>query len=329
MRRAPLAALILLAVALSLTAAACEPSDDGIATDTVRIGTVTEVVDVPASVTAKAVATLTAAADGTIAALRVAPGTPVKKGAVLAVIDSPTARKRLADAKAALAAAGRVGGSGYVSLGGLQQNLDSAANDAFAAARTAANQVSDEQIRAALLAQVTASQQRYESVAKHSRQLVRQVQQGIAGIGEAVQALGEAQRVQARAAYDLAKATVDALTMRAPIAGVVQFARPATASGGDALSGLLGSLGAGAAGAAGAAGSGGGDQNVAGVDDVLSVGDRVSAGTPILSIVDISEIGLAGEVDETDVLLVSPGVAADVELDAAPGFSYHATVQSV
>ncbi|HEX6872946.1 MAG TPA: HlyD family efflux transporter periplasmic adaptor subunit, partial [Micromonosporaceae bacterium] len=122
------------------------------------------------------------------------------------------------------------------------------------------------------------------------------------------------------------------------IAGVVQFARPATASGGDALSGLLGSLGAGAAGAAGAAGSagaaaaagsGGGDQNVAGVDDVLSVGDRVSAGTPILSIVDISEIGLAGEVDETDVLLVSPGVAADVELDAAPGFSYHATVQSV
>jgi RND family efflux transporter MFP subunit len=68
---------------------------------------------------------------------------------------------------------------------------------------------------------------------------------------------------------------------------------------------------------------------VAGVDDMLAVGDRVGTGDPVVTIVDVSEIGLQGEVDETDVLLVTPGVAADVELDAAPGVLYRATVQTV
>ena len=108
MRRAPVALTALLIAAPALIAAACEPSDDGIATDHVRRATVVEVVDVPASVTARAVATLTAPADGTLASLRVEPGATVARGAVVAVVDSPAARKRLADAKAALAAASRV-----------------------------------------------------------------------------------------------------------------------------------------------------------------------------------------------------------------------------
>jgi RND family efflux transporter MFP subunit len=68
---------------------------------------------------------------------------------------------------------------------------------------------------------------------------------------------------------------------------------------------------------------------VAGVDDVLAVGDRLFTGDAVVTIVDVSEIGLQGEVDETDVLLVSPGVVADVELDAAPGVRYRATVSTV
>jgi HlyD family secretion protein len=86
--------------------------------------------------------------------------------------------------------------------------------------------------------------------------------------------------------------------------------------------------GAGVAGAAGAVGSGA-NAGVVGVDDVLAVGDRVSTGDAVVTIVDVSEIGLQGEVDETDVLLVTPGVAADIELDAAPGVPYHATVRTV
>ncbi len=300
--------------------------------DAVGRATVTEVVDIPASVTAKAVATLTAAADGTIARLAVEPGVTVAKGALVAVIDSPSARKRLADAKAALAAANSVGGRvRFSDLSGLQDGLDAAAMESFDAARSAAGEIADEKLRSALLAKIDASERRYDSAAQTSRSLMRQVQRGLARIGDAVAALGAAQRVQAQAAYDVAKSTVDSLTLRAPFAGVVQLARPAAAAA-DPLAGLLGAVsgtgavGAGGAGPTSATGSG---QSVVGVDDILVVGDRVSIGTAIATIVDVSEIGLVGEVDETDVLLVAPGVTADVELDAAPGLLFEATVGTV
>jgi len=321
-------------IALALGTAACDSSTEGIATDTVRRASVHEIVDVPASVTAKAVATLTAPADGTLARLAVEPGATVRAGVIVAIIDSPSARKRLADAKAALAAASGGGRVRSVDLSGVQRGVDAAAADAFAAARSAAGEIADETVRAALLAQVDAAEAHYESAAKTSRALVRQVQRGIAGIGQAVAALGAAQKAQAKAAYDLAKSTVDALTLRAPIGGVVQFARPVASASADPLAGLLGAVSGGGAAVAGATGSSGSSAGgslgpVAGVDDILAIGDRVATGAPVVTIVDIAEIGLAGEVDETDVLLVSPGVVASVELDAAPGVRYEATVRSI
>jgi RND family efflux transporter MFP subunit len=65
------------------------------------------------------------------------------------------------------------------------------------------------------------------------------------------------------------------------------------------------------------------------VDDAAAVGTQVGVGSPIATIVDVSSLGLIAEVDETDILLVSPGVPANVELDAAPGATYHATVQTI
>jgi len=333
-RRTPL--LVAFVAAVSLTAAACTSSDTGIALDTVRTATVVEVVDVPASVTARAVATLTAPADGTIASLAAEPGSTVAKGAVLAVIDSPAAQKRLTDAKAALSAAsGGVGAVRVADLTRLQDHLDASAADAFTAARSAAGEVADDKVRAALLAQVNVAQKQYESTAQTTRAIATQVQQGVASLSAAVGALGAAQRAQAKAAYDVAAATVDALTLRAPIAGVVQLARPAAGTASDPLAGLLGAVGAsGGVAAAGVGGAGAATASspntaVAGVDDVLMVGDQVSAGTAVVTIVDVSEIGLVGEVDETDVLLVNPGITASVDLDAAPGVNYEATVGTV
>jgi hypothetical protein len=45
--------------------------------------------------------------------------------------------------------------------------------------------------------------------------------------------------------------------------------------------------------------------------------------------VDVSTLGLTAEVDETDVLLVKPGAAATVELDAAEGATYQAKVRAI
>ncbi|GAA1761952.1 efflux RND transporter periplasmic adaptor subunit [Luedemannella helvata] len=325
MRRLPLAALLTTA-ALALTAASCDTSDDGVSTDNVRRATVSEVVDVPATVTARAAATLTAPSDGRLAKFSVAAGAKVRKGQVIAVIDSPAARKRLADARAALAAASSTGRVPQVGLTGMSDQVDAAADDSFAAARGAAAHITDQKVRAALLKQLTAAEKHYRATAAQARRVVGQVQAGLAGVGDALAALGSAQRAQAKAAYDLAKSTVDALTLRAPIGGVVQYGGAPAAAGGDSLADLLGSVSGGAT-----AGVPTGDGVIppAGVDDVLAKGDLVSAGTPIVTIVDVGKLGLTGEVDETDVLLVSAGVRADVELDAAPDASYEATVRSL
>jgi HlyD family secretion protein len=326
-----LAALVAVMAAFALTAASCGGGSSGVAVGTAGRGDVAEVVDAPATVTAKAAATLTAPADGTLAALRVRAGDQVHAGQVLAVIDSPSAQTRLKQAKQALSAARRTGGFGAgVDLSGVQRATDGSAKDAFAAARDAAGQIADAKLRSALLAQVAAAEEHYAAAAKAANRAVRAVQRGVASLGSAVSALSAAQRLQAQQAYDLAKSTVDSLTLRAPISGVVQMGGASTGAGsGSSLSDLLQSAGVDPAAVASAAPSGSGAGTLPGVDGTVPLGGRVTAGTAVLTIVDIAELGLLAEVDETDVLLVKSGAAASVELDAATGASYDATVRSV
>ncbi|MEQ4300930.1 efflux RND transporter periplasmic adaptor subunit [Plantactinospora sp. B6F1] len=331
------AILLTATVLFGLSAASCESDDDQLGLASVERADVAELVDAPASVTARAAATLSAPADGTLAELRVRPGAVVKPGRVLAVVDSPTARDRLVKARRALRAARSAGRGvgGGADLARLRRNTDRAAAQAFQAARDAADKLTDPDARAALLAQVRIAQRQYEAAAESAGAAVRAVQRGVAGLNSAVRALAAAQRLQAEQAYDLAKATVDALVLRAPIGGVVQLggpASPAAPGSAEALAGLLGAAGGlGTTGGLGApAGAfGAGNPTVAGVDGAVPVGGQVSAGTPILTVVDLTDLGLVAEVDETDVLLVDPGVPASVELDAATGAEYPARVRSV
>ncbi|MGY0004508.1 efflux RND transporter periplasmic adaptor subunit [Micromonospora sp. I033] len=330
-RRPRLLTALLAVVALTgATAASCGDDPAAVAVAEVGRSPVTEVIDAPATVTARAAATLTAPADGTLASLRVQPGQRVARGQVLAVIDSPSARERLAQARAALRAAKRAGsGVGAGDLGGRRRDTDRAADEAFAAARKAAGKIGDPQLRSALLLQVESAQRQYASAARAADRAVSAVQRGMAGLNSAVGALSTAQRLQAQQAYDLAKATVDALTLRAPVAGVVQPGGTRAAIPTD-LTGLLGTAGGAVPGldpsALGAAGQGG---PPAGVDDAVPAGGRVTAGTPVLTVVDTGQLGLLAEVDETDVLLVRAGLTAAVELDAVTGATYDATVRSV
>ncbi|TNH21619.1 efflux RND transporter periplasmic adaptor subunit [Micromonospora orduensis] len=324
-----LVALTAVAVLTATTAASCGDDDPDLALASAARNPVSEVIDAPATVTARAAATLTAPADGTLASLRVQPGQRVKRGQVLAVVDSPSAQQRLRQAKEALTAAKRAGrGVSTGDLTGSRRGTDKAADEAFDAARKAAEKIADPQLRDALLTQVTSAQRQYAAAARSADQAVRAVQRGIDGLGSAVGALSAAQRLQAEQAYDLAKATVDALTLRAPIAGVVQ---PGGARAGGGANGGLAEL-------LEQAGGGGIDPSVlapgqggppAGVDDAVAVGGQVTAGTPVLTVVDTGQLGLLAEVDETDVLLVQAGVTATVELDAVTGASYDATVRSV
>jgi multidrug efflux pump subunit AcrA (membrane-fusion protein) len=328
-RRAPLAALTAVATLVVLGASSCTGTSGSVDLGTADRGSVTEVVDASAAVTAKAVATVTAPSAGTVASLSVTAGQSVATGQVVAVIDSPAAQQQLQEASAALAAANGGGGGGGLRTGDLtaaQKKTDDAAAAAFASARSATGSISDPTVRAALLAQIDAAAQQYASLSATARSLVSSVQRGIASLSSAVSALGAAQRAQAQSAYDLAKSTVDALTLRAPIAGVVQLGGAASAPSTGSLSSLLSAAGAGGAPASTASGA---TPTGPGVDTAVGAGGPVGAGTAIATIVDVSALGLLADVDETDVLLVAPGVRARVELDAAPGATYDATVGSV
>ncbi|MEV4491434.1 efflux RND transporter periplasmic adaptor subunit [Micromonospora coxensis] len=323
-----LTALLAVAALTGSTAASCGDEKSDVTLASAARNAVAEVIDAPATVTARAAATVTAPADGTLASLRVQPGQRVRRGQVLAVVSSPSAQERLRQAREALRAADRAGrGVAVGSLGTRRRGTDKAADEAFDAAREAAGKIADQKVRDALLAQVTSAQKQYAAAARTADEAVRSVQRGVAGLNSAIGALSSAQRLQARQAYDLAKATVDALTLRAPIPGVVQPGGTPSGSGAD-LSALLGGgqLPAGLDPSALAPTRSGPPP---GVDDAIPAGGRVTAGTPILTVVDTGALGLLAEVDETDVLLVRPGLTATVELDAVTGATYDATVRSV
>ncbi|AGZ43387.1 hypothetical protein AFR_25615 [Actinoplanes friuliensis DSM 7358] len=317
--------LVACALLPPLTAASCGDEPSGVTLGSARLGTVAEVVEASGSVTARAAATVSAPAEGTLAELRFEAGDKVRKGQVVAVIDSPAAERRLDDAAKAVDAASSGGvpsGGGTAGYTAVQRRTDAQAGKAFTAAREAAAKVTDPEVKAALLAQVKAAQEQYDAVSETAGAALRSVQQGVAGLGEAVNALTAAQRVQAQQAYALAEAAVDALTLRAPVSGVVQLG--GTPSGGTAsLTDLLADPAAASAGGAPAQGP------LSGVDSAVPVGATVGAGTPIMTIVDTGRLGLAAEVDETDVLLVEPGGKATAELDAASGATYDATVRAV
>ncbi len=313
----------------ALLLAGCSGDDDArIEVAPAGRATVVEVVEAPATVEARATATVSAAADGTIADLRVREGQQVRRGQVVLRIESPSARRNLRQARQADAQAASAGAGGGVptSLAGAAQ-ADATAQRAFDRARRAARRIPDPRARAQALAALQVSQTQYDAARAQADQAAAQLAAGIGSLSDAVSALSSAQRVQTRAAVEVARRTVAALTVRAPIAGTVSL----TASGTDASSGasdLLSQLPESLQSQAGSAlGSGGGAGGS--VTSTVTDGAPVSSGQALVSVTDDSTLSLTAQVDETDVLLVAPGVDASAELDAVPGATYASAVEAI
>ena len=332
-RRLPAFALL---AALAAFLPGCTGGED-IAIKVAAVGRadVDEVVQSPATVRPRAAVTVRAAADGTLDELNVSDGKKAKAGEILARIDSRAARRQLRDAREAdmRAAAGQVSlpRSDMSSLVATAQRSDRAARESFTAARRAAAQIPDQQQRARVVAAIADSESQYAASRAAAQAAIVRFDEGIGSLAQALSSLTAAQRVQTRAAVRTAERTVEALTIRAPISGVVSLG--GSPSGGEGLDGLPGQLppelrdqlGSGSAGSGQAGGPGSGS----GSSTQLVEGVPVSAGDPVVTVTDVSVMSLAAEVDETDVLLIEPGVRADVELDAVPGASYAAKVRSV
>jgi multidrug efflux pump subunit AcrA (membrane-fusion protein) len=316
----------------------------------VRRAPVSEVVEAPATVGARATATLRSPAAGTVAKLYVHDGDTVGKGKILARISSPQAEDQLEQARQAERQASRpvrLGGAGpapSIRLAGLSatSSLDRKVARSFAKAREAARKIKDVQVGARLLAVIDAAETQHRaqraalnevtqgltrSVNQVLSQVSGQIGAGLGGLASSMSSLQAASRAQAKAAVKIAKTTVKGLVVKAPFGGVVTLGGPSGGGSSD-LSALIGQLPAGLAGQAGT-GSPGGAARASTSGGTIATGVPVAAGDAIATVTDVSKLTLSADVDETDVLLVTRGVKAEVELDAVSGATYRAKVTGV
>ncbi|GII30731.1 efflux RND transporter periplasmic adaptor subunit [Planotetraspora mira] len=333
-------------LAVLLMAGCSSPDTPAVQVAQVTRTPVSEVVEAPATVGARATAALTTPASGTISKLYVQDGDTVKKGQILARISSPQAKDQLDQARKADKQASRPvstrGVSTSVRLPPLKVpgSLDARVARDFARARKAAAKVEDRAIRAQLLAAIDAAQTQHKAQRRELDQVVSglnrsvgqvvaqvsgQLGAGLSGLTASMSSLQAASRSQTKAAVKAAKRTVDGLVIKAPFGGVITLGGASSGGGAGDLSGLLGQLPAGLAGQAGAAapastGRSGG---------VVATGVPVAAGDTIVTVTDVSALILSADVDETDVLLVQKGTPAEAEFDAVTGATYTATVTGV
>lgn len=314
----------------------------GITKAPVAYGPVTQVVEAPATVTPKSQITVDATAAGSVAQLMVADGQHVTAGQTLLRIDSPDAQAQLNAAKAADAQAAAQGkkssGGSVIDFSRSESNADANAQKAFDAAQATANQIADPAVKASILSQITSARNQYATASNDVRNTIANFNNGIASASDVVGSLSDAQRTQTQAAVAIAQKTVDSLTIKASIAGDVSLRSGvggAGASGVDVssllsqLGGNLGSLAGAAGGSLGSAASGGSGGSDPGGDTVIAQGAPVDSGAPLLVITDSSTLTLTAQVDETSILQVTPGITANVQLDAVPDGNYPATVVSI
>lgn len=329
----------LLVVLLAALTGCTDDEPANIALAEVGRAPVTEVVEAPATVGARATAALRSPAPGTIAKLYVREGQSVRKGQVLARISSPQTEAQLRQARQAAKLAAPAAPAPVRPVDVRLASFDSRAFDAkvsrhFARARKEARRVRDAHARRQLLSAIDLAEAQHRAqtraLASITAQLNRSISgvmsgvtSGIGGLTASMASLRAASTSQARAAVRAAESTKKALTVKAPFAGVVTLGRGSGGATGG-LDGLLSGL------------PGGGQQlpslppaGSGGSGSPVAVGVPVSAGDTVVTVTDVSELTLAADIDETDVLLVEKGTKASVELDAVPGAGYPGRVTGV
>ena len=258
--------------------------------------TVTEVVEAPATVAAKASARVAAPADGTVISLAVKDGQRVHAGQVLLQVHSPQAQDSLERARSADQEAASTGSTGVRKVDTSRaRTRDAQAGRAFAIARENAEAVADPAAREQALAALRSSEAQYRAESRQALGAASSFNQGVDALRSGLAAVSEAQREQTRAAVAGARRTVDALVVRAPIAGVVAFTAATAGSeapgpaGAGAVSELPEAVQDQAGSLLGGAAAGAAEPRVSGP---LSVGLPVSSGAPLLTITDTSSLAL-------------------------------------
>jgi multidrug efflux pump subunit AcrA (membrane-fusion protein) len=327
------------ALALLLLGGCHSGPDRRFAAEPVSVADVVERVSAPGSVQAAAQADVKAPADARVDRLLVPDGAKVTAGQVLAKLASTQVDDSLRQAQAAADAADATGGSipglpagqAAAALGQVQAQVNAVSSAVLQALRSALPLLPAAQ-RAQLQASLDRATRQLAAAEAETDQAVRQVVGSVnattRSINRTLQAAAGAQQAQARLALQVAQDQKARLTVRAPIAGTVQLGRAGAGGQGSSAAAGLG-LPEGAQQALQGLTGGGAGGGVAATGPPLRAGTQVAAGQTVATVYDVASLGVATEVDETDIALVRPGERAEVELDAFPGATFAARVSRV
>jgi HlyD family secretion protein len=336
MRHGRAGAAAALGLVVGLVLSGCDSGGDGrFAAEPARTAEVVERVSAPGAVQAAGQAELKAPAAARVERLVVKDGQEVRSGQLVAELSSEQVDDQVRQAQAAVDAASSLGGvaptlptgAALSAFQQVQSQVTATSSAVIAALRTALPLVPRAQ-RTRLEARIDRAQVRVAELERQADQAAEEA--GAAANAQAdslrrsIQAATAAQRGQAELALELAQDQQDRLTLRSPLAGTVQLGR--SGSGGTSLPQVQG-LPAGAEEAL--QGLAGGEAQAAATGPPLRVGSEVAAGQTVATVFDVSDLLVAAEVDETDIALVKPGQAAQVELDAFPQATFGAKVRRV
>jgi multidrug efflux pump subunit AcrA (membrane-fusion protein) len=302
--------------------------DTGIETGSVITSSVSESVEAAGSISAKAVVTISSPASGTIGQLFVRDGQKVRKGQKLAVISSPSTKKQLAQAQsAAQSSSVSIPTPTATPAATALAQADATANAAFDAAQTAIDALPAGPAKTQAQTALAQAKAQYALARVQVSATTSSTNDALTNALASISQLVNAQGGTADLAVSAARDAVKALTIRAPISGIVTFDAVASASSSGA-SGVLSQLPSSLQGLASSVlGSGGGSS--ASSSGSLTKGLPVSSGQPLLTLTDVAGLTLTTQVDETDILLVKTGIRANVQLDAVPDATYQGRVTSV
>ena len=327
----------LLVAALVLAACSSGP-DRRFAADVARTADVVERVSAPGAVQAAAQSDLTSPAAAKLADLAVRDGQKVRRGQLVARLESSQVDDSIRQARSAVDSASALDGlvpqvptaAAVAAIQQLQQQLSTTSDALLRALRATLPALPPPQRRqvAAQLdraeRQVADGQRRATAAAELALATVNQQTDALRG---ALRSATAAQRGQAQLALDLAMDQKARLTLRAPMAGTVQLGRGGQGGQGGVQLPDLSQLPESAQQAVQGLAAGGGSQSTGGPP--LRAGSQVGAGQTVATVFDVSHLQVATEVDETDIALVKVGQPADVQLDAFPGASFGARVRRV
>jgi multidrug efflux pump subunit AcrA (membrane-fusion protein) len=155
---------------------------------------------------------------------------------------------------------------------------------------------------------------------------------GYSGYPSSAAAADVARVEAARYDYERIMEGTSSPDITAPVTGYVLYAPPSGIMATDVLSDMLGGLGALTSSMGALTGLAGGDiGSLLGGDTgtQLEEGSAVSAGQPLFEIVDLQNMRVSTEVEETDIPLIEAGQAVEVYLDAYPDLTFSGEVVQV